>query len=167
MSEPNQRWCTALGHLPIVRSGRWAVGGSAALALHGLPVDPRDLDLVADRAAASELIAGLGDALMSDEEAWDRGDVRAARRAVAIVEDLEVEILVEVEAMAAGLCVLGPPDLDNVGGCRRWRPMVSRAPTSGDARSPRCDGGQASCRDGPASFGRSLIRPHWAYPVAS
>ena len=112
MSDP--RWRVALGLLPIVRSGHWAVGGSAALALHGLPVDPRDLDLVADSAAVTELVAGLGEAIMSDEAAWDRGDVRAARRAMAIVEDVEVEILVEVEVVAQGVRVLGPPDLGNL-----------------------------------------------------
>jgi hypothetical protein len=113
-SESNPRWRIAIGYLPNVRSGRWAVGGSAALALHGLPIDPCDLDLVADRAAATELIAGLGDTVLEDEAAWDRGDVRAARRAMAIVEGVEVEILVEVEAIAQGERVLGPPDLGDL-----------------------------------------------------
>jgi hypothetical protein len=127
MSEPKQRWRIALGHLPIVRSGRWAVGGSAALALHGLPVDPRDLDLVADSAAATELIAGLGGSITKNEAAWDRGDVRAARRAIAIVEDVKVEILVEVEVIAQGIRVLGPPDLDDLGRVvvdGRWIPVL-------------------------------------------
>jgi hypothetical protein len=113
-SESNPRWRIAIGYLPNVQSGRWAVGGSAALALHGLPIDPRDLDLVADGAAATELIAGLGDTVLKDEAAWDRGDVRAARRAMAIVEGVEVEILVEVEAIAQGERVLGPPDLGDL-----------------------------------------------------
>jgi hypothetical protein len=116
MSEPSPRWRIALGHLPIVQSGRWAVTGSAALALHGLPVGPHDVDLVADSPAATELIAGLGSSVTKDEVAWDRGDVRAARRAVAIVEGVEVEILVDVEVIADGTCVLGPPDLDELGG---------------------------------------------------
>jgi hypothetical protein len=114
MSEPNPGWRTAIGDLPNVQSGRWAVGGSAALALHGLPVEPRDVDLVADSAAATELIGGLGDAITKDEAVWDRGDVRAARRAMAIVEDVEIEILVEVEVIAQGVRVLGPPDLRNL-----------------------------------------------------
>ena len=113
-SESDPRWRIAIGYLPNVQAGQWAVGGSAALALHGLPIDPRDLDLVADRAAATELIAGLGDTVLKDEAAWDRGDVRAARRAVAIVEGVEVEILVEVEAIAQGERVLGPPDLGDL-----------------------------------------------------
>ena len=107
-------WRHALGRLPIVSSGRWAVGGSGALALHGLPVVPRDLDLIAESAAGSELIAGLGHALSTDESPWDRGDVRAARRALAIVEEVEVEILVEVEVYAQGTLVLGPPDFDDL-----------------------------------------------------
>jgi hypothetical protein len=103
------------------------VGGSAALALHGLPVDPRDLDLVADSTAATELIAGLGGSIAKNETAWDRGDVRAARRALAVVEGVEVEILVEVEVIARGTRVLGPPDLDDLGGVvvdGRWIPVL-------------------------------------------
>lgn len=130
MSEPNPRWRIALGHLPIVRSGRWAVTGSAALALHGLPVDPHDVDLIADSSAATELIAGLGSSITKNEVAWDRGDVRAARRAVATVKDVEVEILVEVEVIAQGKRVLGPPDLDDLGGVLvdgRWIPVLPLA----------------------------------------
>lgn len=94
-------WRMALGELPIVRRGRWAVGGSASLALHGLPVDPRDLDLLVDDIAAAELVDGLRGAVVSDEARWDRGDVRAVRRALAVVQGVDVEILEGVEALAA------------------------------------------------------------------
>ena len=104
----------ALHRLPVVQAGRWAVSGSAALALHGFPVDPRDLDLVADTAAANEFVDQLGDLMATDEVPWDRGDVRAARRAVAVVEDVDVEILVDVEVIAHGARVLGPPKLDHL-----------------------------------------------------
>jgi hypothetical protein len=108
-------WRTALGELPIVRGGRWAVGGSASLALHGLPVDPRDLDLLADHVAAAELVDGLRGAVVSDEASWDRGDVRAVRRAVAIVHGIEVEILESVEAVGpTGDVLVATPDLDHV-----------------------------------------------------
>jgi predicted nucleotidyltransferase len=112
---PVPAWRAALVGLPIVRHGRWAVGGSASLALHGLPVDPRDLDLLADQVAAAELIDGLRDAAVSDEVGWDRGDVRAVRRALAVVGGVEVEILVGVEAVGpAGDVVVPTPDLDRV-----------------------------------------------------
>ncbi len=108
-------WRTALGELPIVRRGRWAVGGSASLALHGLPVDPRDLDLLVDHVAAAELVDGLRGAVVSDEARWDRGDVRAARRALAVVHGVEVEILEGVEAVGPmGDVVVATPDLDHV-----------------------------------------------------
>jgi hypothetical protein len=106
-------WQRALERLPVIRDGRWAVGGSAALALHGLKVEPRDVDLLADDAAAAELIGSLLGAVARDEAPWDRGDVRASRRAVAIVEDIEVEILVDVEAVGHG-GVVATPDLDRV-----------------------------------------------------
>ena len=108
-------WRTALGELPTVQGGRWAVGGSASLALHGLPVDPRDLDLLADHVAAAELVDRLRGAVVSDEVRWDRGDVRAARRALAVVHGVEVEILEGVEAVGpTGDVVVATPDLDHV-----------------------------------------------------
>ena len=108
-------WRTALGELPVVRGGRWAVGGSASLALHGLPVDPRDLDLLVDHVAAAELIDGLRGAVVSDESCWDRGDVRAVRRALAVVHGVGVEILEGVEAVGpTGDVGVATPDLDHV-----------------------------------------------------
>lgn len=108
-------WRTVLGELPMVRRGRWAVGGSASLALHGLPVDPGDLDLLVDHVAAAELVEGLRGAVVSDELRWDRGDVRAVRRALALIHGVEVEILEGVEAVSpAGDVVLATPDLDHV-----------------------------------------------------
>ena len=108
-------WLTVLGELPVVRRGRWAVGGSAALALHGLPVDPRDLDLLVDHAAAAEMVGALGDAVVSDEACWDRGGMRAVRRALAVVHGVEVEILEGVEAVGpTGDVVVATPDLDQV-----------------------------------------------------
>lgn len=104
-----------MGELPVVERGRWAVGGSASLALHGLPVEPRDLDLLVDHAAADEMVDGLRDAVVSDETGWDRGDVRAVRRALAVVHDVEVEILEAVEAVGtAGNVVAATPDLSQV-----------------------------------------------------
>jgi hypothetical protein len=108
-------WHKALHELPIVRGGRWAVGGSACLALQGLPVDPRDLDLLVDHVAAAELVDGLRGAVVSDESPWDRGDVRAIRRALAVVHGVEVEILEGVEAVGpTGDVVAATPDLDHV-----------------------------------------------------
>jgi hypothetical protein len=108
-------WRAALAELPVVRRGRWAVGGSASLALHGLPVDPRDLDLLVDHVAAAELVDGLRGAVVSDEPGWDRGDVRAVRRALAVVHGVNVEILEGAEAVGpAGDVVVATPDLDQV-----------------------------------------------------
>ncbi|HEY7325609.1 MAG TPA: hypothetical protein VH520_12360 [Streptosporangiaceae bacterium] len=80
-----------------------------------MPVDPRDLDLLADHVAAAELVAGLGGAVVSDEACWDRGDVRAVRRALAVVHGVEIEILEGVEAVSlAGDVVVATPDLNQV-----------------------------------------------------
>lgn len=115
MTGPAPAWRRALGELPLVRGGRWAVGGSASLALHGLPVDPGDLDLLVDQVAAAELVYALRGALVSDEALWDRGDVRAVRRALAVVHGVEVEILEGVEAVGpTGDVVVATPDLDRV-----------------------------------------------------
>ena len=106
-------WQKALDGLPVIRDGRWAVGGSAALALHGLKVEPGDVDILADDAAAAELIGGLRGAVARDEAPWDRGDVRASRRALAMIEGVEVEILVDVEAVGQS-GVVATPSLDQV-----------------------------------------------------
>ncbi len=99
----------------MVRGGRGAVGGSACLALHGLPVDPRDLDLLVDHIAATELVYELRGAVVSDESRWDRGDVRAVRRALAVIHGVEVEILEGAEAVGpAGDVVAATPDLGHV-----------------------------------------------------
>ena len=147
-------WRTALGELPIVRRGRWAVGGSASLALHGLPVDPRDLDLLVDHAAAAEMVDGLRDAVVSDEACWDRGDVRAVRRALAVVHGVEVEILEGVEAVGpAGDVVVATPDLNHVG-----RIIVSGlnpcAATAGHAGPAGCDWQAGASGDGRHGAGR-------------
>ena len=107
-------WHSALMQLPMVQTGQWAVSGSAALALHGLAVEPQDLDIVADEVAATELVDGLGDLVTQDISPWDRGDVRAARRALVVLEGIDAEILVEVETVALGTSVLGPPDLNHL-----------------------------------------------------
>jgi hypothetical protein len=80
-----------------------------------LPVDPADLDILVDHVAAAELAGGLRGAVVSDEARWDRGDVRAVRRILAVVHGVEVEILEGVEAMGpAGDAVVATPDLDHV-----------------------------------------------------
>ena len=118
-------WRRAIEDLGPVRNGRWAVGGSAALALHGLRVHPRDVDLIADHEAASELIETLGEAIRSDEAPWDRGDVRAHRRALAVLYGVQVEILVDVEAVdPAGNTVMTSPNLDLAERVLNWRRHV-------------------------------------------
>ena len=68
-----------------------------------------------DQFAADDLVGQLGDAVVSDEADWDRGDVRAVRRALAVVGGVDVEILAGVEAVSsAGDVVVPTPDLDLV-----------------------------------------------------
>jgi hypothetical protein len=91
------------------------VGGSTALALHGLPIDPGDVDVLADQTAVAELVDGLEDTVVMDQAPWNRGDVSAARRVLAVVEGVEIEILVGVEAVASdGRVIMTTPSLDLV-----------------------------------------------------
>jgi hypothetical protein len=53
--------------------------------------------------------------VVSDEDRWNRGDVRAIRRVLAVVHGVEVEILEGVAAVdATGDVVVAMPDLDHV-----------------------------------------------------
>jgi hypothetical protein len=91
------------------------VGGSTSLALHGLPIDPGDVDVLADQVAVAELVDGLQDSVVLDQAPWDRGDVRAARRVLAVAEGVEIEILVGVEAVDSdGHVIMSTPSLDLV-----------------------------------------------------
>lgn len=128
MGGPKTAWRSALEGLPAVRHGRWAVGGSASLALHGLPIDPRDVDLLADQVAVAELVDGLQDSVVIDQAPWDRGDVRAARRVLAVMEGVELEILMGVEAVGSdGRVVMSTPSLERVDPValnNRWIPVL-------------------------------------------
>lgn len=113
MGGPAPAWHRALQGLPAVRHGHWAVGGSVSLALHGLPIDPRDVDVLADQLAVAELVDGLQNTVVTDHAPWDRGDVRAGRRVLAMVDGVELEILVGVEAVDShGRVVMTTPSLD-------------------------------------------------------
>jgi hypothetical protein len=82
--------------------------------LQGIAVEPRDVDVVADGSAATALIDHLGVFVVQDEVGWDRGDVRAARRSLAFVEGVELEILVGVETHSNGVVQRCTPNLGEV-----------------------------------------------------
>ena len=114
MTQSNHGWQRALLQLPTADIGRWAVTGSAALALQGVAVEPRDVDVIAEESAALAMIGHLGVLVLEDEVWWDRGDVRAARRSLAVVEGVELEILVGVETHSNGAVQRCTPDLSQV-----------------------------------------------------
>ena len=109
-----QGWRQLLRELPEPKRGRWGVAGSAAEALHGLAAEPRDVDLVADEAAAAELLDRLDQFVVTDEVHWVRADLRADRRALVALGGIELEILVGVEVAMGGIVSLGSPDLDHL-----------------------------------------------------
>ena len=114
MALPDKGWQEVLLQLPITDIGHWAVTGSAALALHGIAVEPRDVDVVADELARLALLDHLSAAVVLDEIGWDRGDIRAARRTLAVLDGVELDILVGVESHSEGVVQLSTPDLNNV-----------------------------------------------------
>jgi hypothetical protein len=114
MTQSNYGWQRALLQLPTADIGRWAVTGSAALALQDIAVEPRDVDVIAEESAALAMIGHLGVLVVEDEAWWDRGDVRAARRSLAVVAGVELEILVGVETHSDGDVQRCTPDLSQV-----------------------------------------------------
>lgn len=63
-----------------------------------------------------------------DQAPWDRGDVRAVRRILAVIAGVELEILVGVEAVGAdGRVVMTTPSLERVDPVAlndRWIPVL-------------------------------------------
>jgi hypothetical protein len=114
VEQPVSGWREVLFQLPLTDIGRWAVTGSAALALQGTAIEPRDVDIVADESAAIALVDHLNVFVVQDEVGWDRGDVRAARRSLAVVEGVELEILVGVETHLNGVVQRCTPNLSQV-----------------------------------------------------
>lgn len=121
MEQTTNVWREVLLQLPTTDIGRWAITGSAALALQGVAVEPRDVDIAADESAASALVDHLSAFVVQDEVGWDREDVRAARRSLVILEGVELEILVGVETHSNGVVRISTPnwaqvDLITMGG---------------------------------------------------
>jgi hypothetical protein len=106
----------------------WAVTGSVALALHGLDVACRDLDLVTTAARARELEAAF-DAEVVEPMALSSGSGLRAHRGMLRIDGVPVEILGDVQNPLPDGGWTEPPDIDahrqwvTVG---RWRcPVLS------------------------------------------
>jgi hypothetical protein len=114
VARPDKGWQEVLLQLPTTDIGHWAVTGSAALALQGIAVDPRDVDVIADEFAGLAMLDHLSTLVVLDEVGWGRRDVRAARRTLAVVDGIELEILVGVESHSDGVVQVSTPDLNKV-----------------------------------------------------
>ena len=95
--------------VPRLAGVRWAVSGSAALARHGIDVEPRDLDIVTTAEGAREIARRLG----GDAAFSRRGPIRGVLSRV-VVEGVEVEILGDVQNLLADGSWSSPPRLDAV-----------------------------------------------------
>ncbi len=89
---------------------RWAVSGSAALALHGLPVTCRDLDILTSAYDAERVAASVPGLELEPLALRVRAGLRA-RIARFRVAGVEVEILGDVEDELPGGGWTGPPRL--------------------------------------------------------
>ncbi|MCS7285787.1 MAG: ribonuclease III [Anaerolineae bacterium] len=71
---------------------RWALAGSVALALYGLPLTPHDIDLVTDRRGARALSSNLGEFTLSPLR-WKENEHFASLLAQFKVEGVRVEVI--------------------------------------------------------------------------
>lgn len=71
----------------------WAVSGSTALALHGLPVEPHDLDVITDAAGVSLLAKKFGGTPASD---YSGNGVSAALYLHRVLRGASVDVLGDV-----------------------------------------------------------------------
>jgi hypothetical protein len=88
----------------------WAISGSVALALHGLPASCEDLDLITSADGAHELERVLGPIVLEPVSASERGQIRGHIGRVQI-EEIEVELLGDVQNRVAGRDWTTPPRL--------------------------------------------------------
>jgi hypothetical protein len=119
------RWEEALAVL-LDRAGEvdWWLGGSAALAVRGVDVVPRDVDLVTSPAGAQELARRLGDLLV---EPLTVGEGWIATHFARAFGGARIEWIGGVSAEAAGAGDFGPAAeerLETVG----WRGRTIRVP---------------------------------------
>jgi hypothetical protein len=91
-----EEWQAVLERISDAVPDGWAVTGSSALVLHGMPVEPGDLDLVATDDAATRIAAALNGLVKSDDQPYERGPVQAVRRLALSVGSVPVEVLVNV-----------------------------------------------------------------------
>lgn len=104
--------CELFEHRPI----DWAVSGSVAFALHGLPAEPDDLDLVIDGASAGLVGELLAAELEQPIEQRRRGQIRGLI-GTARIGGVAVELLADLQnELADGSWT---PPLD-VAGVRVW-----------------------------------------------
>ncbi len=106
--------CGALTGAPEALPGgsrpAWAVGGSVALALHGLPVSCHDLDILTRAQDAEQVIAQIPGTAIEPLAFRTRGALRGHTARVRL-GDIEVEILGDVENQLPDGSWTAPPPL--------------------------------------------------------
>lgn len=117
MIEP--RILTALELICAVLDGQpvsWAITGSLGMALQGLPVSPRDIDLQTDAQGAAAIQALLGEFVRQPVGLRETETMRSVYARLQIA-DVEVEIIGDIQRREPGAAWEPPTDLQHQ---RRW-----------------------------------------------
>ena len=110
--EPEIAWQEALVQVAArLRGLDWALAGSAASALHGLAIEPGDLDLLTDGETAYRIAARLNDRVLLPM-AWRKTEHYANHFGRFALGGVEIEVMGDMELRGRG-CILHlhPPSL--------------------------------------------------------
>ena len=89
---PGPIWRALLTLMDALRGLRWVLAGSVASALNGLPVEPRDIDILTDKAEAGRIAEALADFAV-EPLAWRETPQYASYLGRFRVEGVEVEVI--------------------------------------------------------------------------
>lgn len=91
----------------------WAVVGSLGLALRGIPVDPRDIDLMTDKKAAYEIEAAFSE-FMTQKVSPRTSEVIQSHFGALEIDGVKVEIMGEFRLRRPDGGWEDPPDLRSI-----------------------------------------------------
>ncbi len=106
-----------------LRDFTWALGGSGALALHGIPIEPNDLDICTDRASAYRMEAFLDAPILQAVELRTSEMIRS-HLGMLQVGNVPVELIGDMEIRTPDGAWPGAPDIGRYCGMVKFEAVL-------------------------------------------